>query len=146
MHEEGMMALSIAMVSVIGSFIVILAIVITSIRARSRRNEMLHRERILAIEKGLPIPTDYLERVPRRRPYIRGLVFAALGLGMIVYGWINAYQSGGDYDLLGFGVVFLFVGIALLIGDKITMKKTNGYDSGSYSAAEVSRPMSESRS
>jgi rubrerythrin len=52
------------MVSVIGSFLVVLAIVITAIRARSRRNEMLHQERMLAIEKGLPIPPVYKRETP----------------------------------------------------------------------------------
>ena len=146
MHE-GMMALTIAMVSVIGSFLVILAIVITAIRARTRRNEMLHQERMLAIEKGLPIPPDYLERMPRRRPYLRGLVFTAVGLGLMVFGIINA-QEDGDWDLFGIGVVFLFVGLALLIGDKVTRKKGNGWDAAplSYSAAEIQRPAEGNRS
>ena len=146
MHE-GMMALTIAMVSVIGSFLVVLAIVITAIRARSRRNEMLHQERMLAIEKGLPIPPDYLERMPRRRPYWRGLVFTGVGVGLMTFGVINAAEDG-DWDLFGIGVVFLCVGIAMIIGDKITTKKGNGWDAAplSYPAAEIQRPAEGNRS
>ena len=144
MHE-GMMALTIAMVAVVGSFAVIFGIVYVSIRARNQKNQMLHQERMLAIEKGLPVPPDYLDHMPRRRPYVRGLQFAGLGLGLMVFGWISAMDDG-DWDLLGVGIVFLFVGIAMIIGDKITTKRTNGFDSGSYSAAEGSRPMPESRS
>lgn len=142
-----MMALSIALVSIIGSFIVILAIVLTAIRSRNRRNEMLHQERMMAIEKGLPIPPDYLESTARRRPYVRGLVWSALGLGLMVLGWINAMEDG-DWGVLGVGVVFLFIGLALLAGDKLTTKKANGFDASSlqYSAAELERPVEGNRS
>ena len=145
---EGMMAMTIALVAVVGSFVVVLGIVWIAIRARHNRNQMLHQERMLAIEKGLPVPPDYLERMPRRRPYVRGLVFSAIGLGMIVFGFINSLEYGGrhDNDLLGLGSVFLLVGIALLAADRINLKKQNGYDSGSYSARELDRPVEGSRS
>ncbi len=147
--EEGILALIIGFTFVFGSLVVVLVVVLAQIRARNHRNQMLHQERMLAIEKGLPIPVDYLERVPRRRPYVRGLVFSAIGLGMIVFGWIDAAESGGDHDMLGIGVVFLFVGFALLAGDRLTMKKSNGWDAPSslpYPAAAVERPVEENRS
>ena len=143
--EEGIIALTIGFAAVVGSLIVVLAIVLAQIRSRNQRNQMLHQERMLAIEKGLPIPVDYLERIPRRRPYVRGLVFAAVGLGLIVFGLFNVAETG-DHDMAGIGVVFLFVGIALLVGDKLTMKRTNGWDATStpYPAAE--RAAEENRS
>ncbi len=147
--DEGILALVIGFTAVSGSLVVVLVIVLAQIRARNQRNQMLHQERMLAIEKGLPIPVDYLERIPRRRPYVRGLVFAAIGLGLVVYGWIDAAESGGDHDMLGIGVVFLFVGAALLVGDKLTMRKSNGWDAPSslpYPAAAVERPVEGNRS
>ena len=146
--EEGLIALTIGFTAVLGSMVVVLVALLAQIKARNKRNQMLHQERMLAIEKGLPIPVDYLERMPKRRPYVRGLVFAALGVGLIVFGWINAYESGGDYDLVGIGVVFLFVGIALLVGDKLTMKRSNGWEATSapYLAAESPRSVEENRS
>ena len=145
--DEGILALVIGFTAVGGSLLVVLVIVLAQIRARNQRNQMLHQERMLAIEKGLPIPVDYLERVPRRRPYLRGLVFAALGLGLMVLGWINAYRDG-DWDLFGIGVVFLFVGIALLAADKLTMKRPNDWEatSAAYPAVEPRRTVEENRS
>jgi hypothetical protein len=146
--EEGILALIIGFTFVFGSLVVTLVVVLAQIRARNHRNQMLHQERMLAIEKGLPIPVDYLERTPRRRPYVRGLVFSALGAGAMVWGAIGA-QRNGDWDLFGVGVVFLFVGIALLVADKLTMKKSNGWDaqpSLPYPAALVDHPTEGNRS
>ena len=145
--DVGMMGMIIALVAVLGSFILIGAIVIVSIRARNQRNQMLHQERMMAIEKGLPVPPDYLDRLPRRRPYVRGLTFAGLGIGLMVFGWINAMEDG-DWDLLGIGVVFLCIGLGMLIGDRLTMKKQNGWDAStsSYPAVDVGRPAEENRS
>ncbi len=146
MHE-GMMAMLIGLVAVVGSFALVVIIVWMSIRARNQRNQMLHQERMMAMEKGLPVPPDFFESTPRRRPYVRGLVWGAVGLGVMVFGWIQVQQDG-DWDLVGIGVVLLLVGVALLIGDRITIKKGNGWDASSapYSAPEIGRPVEGNRS
>ncbi|HEY3294713.1 MAG TPA: DUF6249 domain-containing protein [bacterium] len=115
--ELGMLT---GMISIAGTLAVILIIVLAQIRNRRARAEMLHKERLLAIEKGIPIPPDYLETGDnkKRRPYVGGLVWAAVGLGLLIWGII-----GEDHDLNGFGLIPLFVGIALMIGDFLATKR-----------------------
>jgi hypothetical protein len=116
--EVGALGILTGLVFVAGSLAVLLVIVLAQIRTRRVRAEMLHQERMLAIEKGIPIPPDYLEVTRKRRPYVSGLVWAGIGLALLIWGVI-----GEDKDLNGFGLVPLFVGIALMIGDFMSAKK-----------------------
>jgi hypothetical protein len=124
--SDSVFVVLIVLITVGGSLAVILAITLASMRNRRVRLEWLHQERIAAIEKGLPVPMDYSE-VPRRsRPYVKGLVFFAIGLGTMIMGAINIEGSSTphpDTDLIGIGSIFLLVGVALAIGDWISVKR-----------------------
>ena len=58
--------------------------------AQQRRLEIVHQERLVAMEKGIPLPELPLDppRVPRppdpRAPLIHGIVWSALGFGAVV--------------------------------------------------------------
>jgi len=116
--EVGALGILTGLVFVAGSLAVVLVVVLAQIRTRRVRAEMLHRERMLAIEKGIPIPPDYLEVTRKRRPYVSGLIWSGIGLALLIWGLI-----GDDKDLNGFGLVPLFIGIALLVGDAVSAKK-----------------------
>ncbi len=107
--DIAMMGVFTGLIFVVGSLVVILTIVMAQIRYRRRRAEMLHQERLMALEKGIPLPTDSLDVPKKRRPYIRGLVFTAVGVGIIIMGGLDT-----DTDLIGIGAIFLLVGIALI--------------------------------
>jgi hypothetical protein len=116
--DIAMMGVFTGLIFVVGSLVVILLIVMAQIRYRRRRAEMLHQERMMALEKGITLPMDSLDVPRKRRPYFRGLVFSAVGLGIVVMG-----SLGADTDLIGIGSIFLLVGIALLVGDWITARQ-----------------------
>jgi hypothetical protein len=120
------MAMLIGLFFVVGSFVVVLLIVLTAFRNRRVKAEMLHRERMLALEKGLPIPPDYLEGPRRRRPYVAGLIWAGIGLGAVIWGIVE-----GESDINAWGLIPFFVGIALLIGDWLSRRRGKAAGSGS---------------
>jgi hypothetical protein len=118
-NDPAFMAMMIGLTFVMGSIVVILLIVISAFRNRRARAEMLHRERMMALEKGLPVPPDYLENPKKRRPFVAGLVWAGIGLGAFLWGLI-----GGEEDMNAWGFIPFFVGIALLIGDWLSARRT----------------------
>ena len=84
------------------------------------RVKLLHEERMLALEKGLPVPMDYQDGVSkRRRPYVRGLVFLGIGLAMLAW-----YGMSSDSDLGGMAMVPTMIGLALILGDWLNERRT----------------------
>ncbi len=120
---------------VMGALSVILVIVLTQLRNRRVRAEMFHKERLLAIEKGILLPPDYLEALKKRRPYVAGLVWTGIGLGFMLWGII-----GNDFDIVGWGLPPFFIGIALLIGDFVTGKRELRPKNGSAGYREAPAP------
>jgi hypothetical protein len=109
-------------VAIVGSLVVIVIVATIAMRNRRLRAEMLHKERLMAIEKGLPLPPDYSEQPKKKRPYMAGLVWAAIGAGALLWGVIErATSESNDYN--AWGIVPLLVGIALLIGDRISISR-----------------------
>lgn len=110
----------IGLITVSGLLLLVLIVVIMDNRTRRMRVKLLHEERMLALDKGLPVPMDYQDGVSRkRRPYVRGLVFLGIGLAMLMWsGW-----ASDDKDLAGMGMVPMMIGIALIIGDKLNERK-----------------------
>jgi hypothetical protein len=115
----------IVLITVGGSLAVIMAIAIAGLRNKRTRIEMLHKERMAAIEKGLPVPMDYVDAPKKTRPYVRGFVFSAVGLGVMIMGMLetNDFRSAPDTSLIGIGAIFLLVGLALILGDWITLRR-----------------------
>jgi hypothetical protein len=138
MHDE-LFIILIVLITVGGSLAVTLAIVMTAMRNRRRRMEMIHTERLAAIEKGLPLPMDVAETdYSRRRLFVPGLVWAAVGVGIILFGLLGRED---DHDLVGLGTIPLLVGIALTIGDMITYRRLKklGVGAGAYLGGDASR-------
>lgn len=123
MHEDALIGGMIGLTAVMGTLLLILIIVIVENRSRRYRTKMLHDERMAALEKGLPIPMDYPLYQKRRRPYVRGLVFAAIGLGGFIWGIFvdeNAF--------MGIGLICFLIGLALIIGDRLTASRERDRD------------------
>jgi hypothetical protein len=137
------MAMLIGLLFVVGSFVVVLLIVLTAFRNRRVKAEMLHRERMLALEKGLPVPPDYLEGAKKRRPFVAGLIWAGMGLGAVAWGIIE-----GESDANAWGLIPFFVGIALILGDWLSQRRAARAGSGSalYPGAGEGDRAPESRS
>lgn len=135
MFPEAMFGMFIGLMSILGFFALVISIVLVSMRNRRLRMEALHKERMLALEKGLPVPMDYpdhrysanlnLSSGSRRRPYVTGMVWAGVGLAIVIWGIIE-----GEADMNAWGLVPLFVGIALIIGDAIAARRERKADNG----------------
>ena len=131
----------IGLVAVFGTLLLILVVVLVDNKSRRIRTQLLHDERMLALEKGLPVPLELGDFGKKRRPYVRGLVFLAVGVGLIIMG---AFLS--DNGMIGFGAIPAMIGIALIIADKLVKeKKAYGYTTNDTEYSEpVSRPPSDS--
>lgn len=131
----------IGLVTVSGILLLILIVVIMDNRTRRMRVKLLHEERMLALDKGLPVPMDYQDGLfkNKRRPYVRGLVFAAIGVAMLFW----SGMASGDEDLAGMAMVPLLIGIALIVGDWLNEKKGKAKQpsaTGDYAAEPVKYP------
>jgi hypothetical protein len=103
-----------------GLLLLVLIVVIMDNRNKRMRVKLLHEERMLALEKGLPVPMDYHDGVSKkRRPYVRGLVFFGIGIAMLAW-----YGMSRDSDLGGMAMVPTMIGLALIAGDWLNEKRT----------------------
>jgi hypothetical protein len=87
---------------------------------RRRRLEIVHQERLAAMEKGIPLPELPLDppRVPKppdpRAPLIHGIVWLALGGGaMLALGFIGRLPYGPPLWPLPLPLVLLGIGLML---------------------------------
>lgn len=112
----------------LGCSIPIIAIVVDYFQKRTKA-------RIIekAIEKGVPIENLALDEPQGvRMPYRSGMVTAAVGLGLMIFGFAlgGALQRSGDSEHFvanaifgGGGALVLLIGIALLVNDKMNYKR-----------------------
>jgi hypothetical protein len=91
-------------------------------RANQRRLEMIHQERMVAMEKGIPLPElPDLNPRPPKDPRARnkngslaaGIVFASLGAGGMVALLLSPDAEMRPYWTLPLPLVFLGVGLLL---------------------------------
>jgi preprotein translocase subunit YajC len=100
-------------------FALALVIVIVAINAQYKRRLLEHKQRMMALEKGLPMPPSLVEeKVKPFNPYAAPLVWIFLGIGVGIFGMII-----GTMELVGLAVIPLCIGIGLLIALIINQKK-----------------------
>ncbi len=125
--EAETIALAIPILFVMGGILV----AITAIVMQARRKDLEHRERILAMEKGLPLPADAPAKPERPRYSSRranGLVLTGIGVALTIAMWV---EDGGSTGV--WGLIPLFIGIGLLIAahlDKKEWERERGMDTG----------------
>lgn len=94
-------------------------VAIVAIVAAAKNKELEHKEKIVAMEKGIEYPR---EEPRERRVHVgrraAGLVFVGLGLALTIAIWVAAGAIGGVW-----GLVPLFIGIGLLIAASIDKKE-----------------------
>ena len=90
---------------------------------RKRRLEIIHQERLAAMEKGIPLPEFPLDpKVPRphdpRAPLLHGIAWTALGFGGVVALLIIGRPQGplGSLPMLWpMPLPLLFLGVGLIL-------------------------------
>jgi hypothetical protein len=96
-------------------------IAITGIVVGGRRKELEHRERIIAMEKGLPVPTPPIETERPKYSSRRagGLVMTGIGLALtIALSADDGFADGGVW-----GLIPLFIGLGLLIAGSLDKRE-----------------------
>ncbi len=103
-----------------------IVVAIVAIIVQGRNKDLDHRERLLAMEKGIPLPEppavrEKPEKTQRPIHSLRrasGLVFVGIGLAlMVILSSVTALRYGA------WGVLPLFIGIGLIIGAVLDKKE-----------------------
>lgn len=131
MIDEGVLGVMIPIVAIIMG----IATAMLSMYFSHRKRELIHQERLVALEKGVPVPelpegffNAKDKGVKNSHSYlIRGLVWLAIGIGAaLFFGGIGAAipeHDGPGMALAGMGAVPGLVGVAYLIFYSIAGKK-----------------------
>jgi len=94
-------------------------IVFFALQAQHKRRELEHKQRMLALEKGLPVPPSFSAEKPKaHNPYAAPLVWIAIGIGLLLMAW-----PIGEPQLAGVAAIPLCIGVALLIANIINQKR-----------------------
>ncbi|MGA8367715.1 MAG: DUF6249 domain-containing protein [Candidatus Acidiferrales bacterium] len=109
----------IPIVSIVMVFGMITVIIIAKALRKIRVSQMIHQERMVAIEKGLPLPSvqDYsLRPLTPKYNLRRGLLWGLVGLGLLISYRFAAFGPRGDTGPFGaIGIICVCVGAAYLI-------------------------------
>jgi hypothetical protein len=85
-------------------------------QSRQRRLEIVHQERMAAMEKGIPLPEFPLELVRERQPDptvlpILGTVLATLSVGAMIVLYLNLRAESRSFWVTPLPFTFLGVGL-----------------------------------
>ena len=106
---------------------VLVIIALVAINRRHKLRMMEHQERLLAIEKGQPIPV-VPEPVHSKKNYPFAWPFVLIGFGLAL---LLIYIFGErDSDALSFGLISFFIGLGLLLSRFYGIRRQNGKNGG----------------
>lgn len=111
-------ALAIPVLAILGG----VAIAVAAIIMDGRKKELLHKERLIAMEKGIPIPQE--PRKAKRASYLKnrtgGLVMTFIGITLTIAMWTTGGAEAGVWGLPALGI-----GIGLLISSNLERKEVD---------------------
>jgi hypothetical protein len=113
--DAGVVALLIPIVAVVGG----MAIAIVGVITKSKEEELKHKERIIAMEKGIPIPESAPCQPKAEKP--RYLAIRAWGLVITLIGIAIMASVGIGSDLRNgiWGLIPTALGIGLLLAGRL---------------------------
>jgi hypothetical protein len=114
-------ALSIPILAVCGGVL----IAITAIIVKGRKEEQEHRERVVAMEKGImpPPPPEEVQKPKHSDRRAGGLVMTGIGLALTIAISVSDGVESGVW-----GLIPLFIGIGLLIAGAIDKREHDERD------------------
>ena len=102
-----------------GFFALVILIILIVFRSRVRWREMIHKERLALIEKGVTeFPEEFTKGINLHLYMAWGFIFSGFGLALII-----GLAIIGEWDGIVAGLIFLFIGLGLLLFYKIQSKK-----------------------
>ena len=112
-------AVMIPIVAILGTF----AIVIVAIVVEGRKKDLAHKERLFALEKGLPLPEppEKKERPVYATRRAWGLVWLGLGLALTIALAVN--PDAAEVSAWAWGLIPTFIGAGLLIAAVLDKKE-----------------------
>jgi len=114
--NPGVVGLLIPIIAILGGF----AIAIVGIVTKGKEEELRHKERIIAMEKGMPVPEVPKEEnkccSARHRTW--GLVLTFLGIAFIILRLVSHV-----YGAMTAGVILTAIGIAYLLSSWFERKE-----------------------
>lgn len=111
------------LIPIVGMLIPITAILcgvgiaIVALKHRAKRNQLEHEERMLALEKGAPLPEPVITPPKQKNPYFWGIVLGAFGLALFF-----GFAVDSDEEYVIWGAIFLLVGVAILVANLLHMR------------------------
>jgi len=103
----------VAMLIPITAILAGLGIALAALKHRAKTAELEHQERMLAIEKGVPLPPAAIPQTRQRNPYLAGFILIGIGLAMMI-----GMGIAGDEDW-AWGAIFLLPGLAIILAHKL---------------------------
>jgi hypothetical protein len=112
-------AVMIPIVAVLGTF----AVVIVAVIVEGRKKDLVHKERLFALEKGLPLPEppDKETKPVHATRRAWGLVWLGLGLALIIALALN--PDSAHVKAWGFALIPLFIGIGLVVASVLDKRE-----------------------
>lgn len=118
-----LLALFIPILGIILGVAIAIVSIIAAHRQKMQRNDMRHKERMAAIEKGLEIPAEPVEQENGKKSgSLRGGLIQ-LGVGIALY---IALRSVADDDVALFALIPAAVGLANLLFYFLESRKASG--------------------
>ena len=121
MHVE-LLALFIPIIGIILGVTIAIVAIVTGHRQKMQRNDMRHKERLAAIEKGLEIPPEPVESENGKKSGTPRSGLIGLLVGIVLYFALRAV-AGSDVAL--FGLIPAAVGGANLLAWFLEDRKAN---------------------
>jgi hypothetical protein len=118
-----LLALFIPIIGIILGVTIAIVSIVTSHRQRLQRNDMRHKERLAAIDKGLELPPDPVEPDNGKKSgsLRSGLIQLAVGIALFI-----SLRAVADEDVALFALIPAGIGVANLLFYFLEARKTNG--------------------
>jgi hypothetical protein len=119
MSGESFMGLLIGLVAVVLIFGTPIIIVLAAFRNRTNKQRLINELALRLAEKGHPIPPElFMEQVRQKSDLRRGIIWAAVGLGLVCFGGVS-----DSSDLIGIGTIPLMIGAGFAVAGWLENKQ-----------------------